>query len=105
MTKPSHHELNHGVLRSGISRKEISSEFESMPLTHLEPSSKGNRVYINVRLTGLLHSFSNTPVNVKVLPLFVEALQSLRNADVIVAKPDKGYRAVITDRYEILSKI
>ena len=39
------------------------------------------------------------------LPLFRKALKSLRNADIIITKPDKGNGVVLLDRSDYFSKL
>ena len=80
----------------------------AVSLTHVVPSSKTNRDHTTVRLTELAHSFANTPVDVgekNTLPLFRKALKSLRNADIIITKPDKGNGVVLLDRSDYFSKL
>ena len=56
----------------------------------------------------MAHSFANTPADLgdnNTLSLFRMALKSLRNADIIITKPDNGKGVVLLDRSDYFSKL
>ena len=72
----------------------------TVSLTHLVPSSKTSRDHTIASLTEFAHSFANTPVDVgdkNTIPLFCKTSKSLKNADIVITKPDKINGVVLLD--------